>query len=214
MTPSPTPPVQAPPGLADRRTTPAVEVPATLIVGFPPRRLAAVERSWAPARDRLAREMARAGVPLESRHWRWTRKDASAQAGDLLLVAVECRGRIQGLMALQTELRPAARTPGQWVMYVDYIESAPWNLSVAGLQTPRYGGVGKLLIAEAIRVAAGRTVGGRIGLHSLPQTEGFYANQCRMTRVGPDPAYQNLVYFEYPDGDAAVGWLTDMEFSA
>lgn len=212
MNPSPTPPVQLPPWLADRRTTPPASVPATIIVGFPPRRLAAVERSWTPARDQLAREMAAAGRPLESRHWRWTRKDAAAQAGDLLLVAVECRGRIQGLMALKTKLRPSGIDPGRWVMYVDYIESAPWNLNVPGIQEARYGRVGLLLIAQAVRVAAGRTVGGRIGLHSLPQTEGFYANQCRMTRVGPDSAYQNLVYFEYRDGDAK-GWLTDMGFS-
>ena len=37
---------------------------------------------------------------------------------------------------------------------------------------------------------------GRIGLHSLPQANGFYANTCGMTDLGTDPDYGGLRYFE------------------
>ena len=37
---------------------------------------------------------------------------------------------------------------------------------------------------------------GRIGLHSLPQANSFYANTCGMTDLGADPAYEGLCYFE------------------
>jgi hypothetical protein len=43
-----------------------------------------------------------------------------------MLVAVECDGEAQGLMAVLRMPRPA-RLDGQLV-YVDYLESAPWNL--------------------------------------------------------------------------------------
>ena len=37
---------------------------------------------------------------------------------------------------------------------------------------------------------------GRIGLHSLPQANGFYANICGMTDLGADAKYNDLRYFE------------------
>ena len=37
---------------------------------------------------------------------------------------------------------------------------------------------------------------GRIGLHSLPQSNNFYANKVGMTDMGQDEEYQNLRYFE------------------
>ena len=38
--------------------------------------------------------------------------------------------------------------------------------------------------------------GGRVGLHSLPEAEGFYQRQ-KMLEHGPDPEKDDLVYFEY-----------------
>ncbi|MBX9627105.1 MAG: hypothetical protein K2X82_25105 [Gemmataceae bacterium] len=213
MSPSPAPPKQPPPRLVDGRANPPAPVPAAVVRGLPPDRLGDVERAWEPARDALAVAARAAGVPLEHDHWRWTRKDPAVRADDLLLVAVEAGGEVQGLMAVQATLRPAVRTPGRWVLYVDYIEAAPWNLKVPGVQTRRYKAVGTLLIGEAVRLSMGRAAGGRIGLHSLPGVEGFYEGECGMTRVGPDPLYHDLVYFEYPDGVAAE-WLTARGLSA
>lgn len=33
-------------------------------------------------------------------------------------------------MAVENFLRPSVLTPGMWVLYVDYIEVAPWNYRV------------------------------------------------------------------------------------
>ena len=36
----------------------------------------------------------------------------------------------------------------------------------------------------------------RVGLHSLPQADGFYTNTCGMTDLGTDPEHEGLRYFE------------------
>jgi hypothetical protein len=90
------------------------------------------------------------------------------------------------------------------VVYVDYVESAPWNIRGA-TATPRFFGVGTVLIAEAVHLSLEMGLAGRVGLHSLPQAEAFY-NRCRMTRIGPDQAYYDLTYFEFTSQQAS-DWL-------
>lgn len=115
-------------------------------------------------------------------------------------------------MAVETRLRRSALRPQDWVLYVDFIEVAPWNVPVQG-RPPQFAGVGTLLIGEAVRMSMGQTANGRVGLHSLPQAEAFYATTCGMARIGPDAGYNDLVYFEYPD-DAGAQWLTNRGLSA
>jgi hypothetical protein len=57
-------------------------------------------------------------------------------------------------------------------------------------------GVGSVLIGTAIELSKELEFKGRIGLHSLPQANGFYANFCGMTDMGPDSANHDLRYFE------------------
>jgi hypothetical protein len=110
---------------------------------------------------------------------------------------------LQGLMAVLTQSRPATVTEGNVpVLYVDFLETAPWNLK--GLHVrPRFLGVGTVLIAEAVLLSRESGWRGRVGLHSLPQAERFYDVHCQMTRTGPDPQYHDLVYFEYTEDMAA-----------
>ena len=121
-------------------------------------------------------------------------------------------------MAVENFLHMSQLTPPSWVLYLDYIEIAPWNTRVPldrskpAVREPRFGRVGTLLLGEAIRMSLGAVAGGRVGLHSLRQAEDFYA-RCGMTRIGPDPNYYDLVYFEYADGTAAAQ-LTALELSA
>jgi hypothetical protein len=110
---------------------------------------------------------------------------------------------VQGLMAL-LRLPCRARLADGYVAYVDYLESAPWNLK-SSANPPRFFGVGTVLLAEAIRIAAEEGWEGRVGLHSLPQAEAFY-EKCRMTRVGADQNYYDLVYYEYV-GRNGIDWL-------
>ena len=66
--------------------------------------------------------------------------------------------------------------------------------------------MGTLLIADAIRMSVEMGLAGAIGLHSLPQAEAFY-ERIGMKRLGSDPDYHDLAYFEY-DGQEAMKWLT------
>src|SRR5690606_27231869 len=82
------------------------------------------------------------------------------------------------------------------LVYVDYLEIAPWNLRLPDIgQARRYRGVGGVLLREAILQSLDEGFHGRVGLHSLPQSERFYTD-CGMTGMARDAAKQNLLYFE------------------
>jgi hypothetical protein len=183
-------------------------VAAQLYRDYPLQQLESIQEAWAKARERAATEGRAEGLaPLEHEHWDWRNKADSVEAGEHMLVAVECQGEAQGLMAVFRTPRPG-RLGGGPVAYVDYVESAPWNLK--GLTgDPRFLGVGTILVADAVRLSVETSLGGRVGLHSLPQAEAFYETKCRMTRVGPDPGYYDLVYFESTDQQAA-DWLASI----
>jgi hypothetical protein len=209
------------PFLVDTRLAPPNNnVPVILARGHPATQssLDAIERLWAPERVRLAAELAAQGETLESAHWDWRHK-AHRLPHWHCLVTIECEGQVQGIMAVENLLRPSRLSPHASVLYVDYVEAAPWNYRVPqdrtrpAVRVPRYTRVGTLLIGEAIRMSLGVAAGCRVGLHGLPQAEDFYVQRCGMTRIGTDPNYYDLVYFEYPDGVAAAR-LTALELSA
>ena len=83
----------------------------------------------------------------------------------------------------------------QHLVYVEYVENAPWNRGEL-FDQPRYRGVGSILIRAAISLSKELEFHGRIGLHSLPQANEFYANSCGMSNLGADPDYEGLCYFE------------------
>ena len=123
------------------------------------------ETRWADARERAATAGIAAGLaPLEHAHWDWTGKADGVKAGKHLLVAIECGADLQGIMAILRTPRPA-RLTGDHVVYVDYVESAPWNLKGV-VQRPQYLGVGTALIVEAVRISMESGMNGAIGLHS------------------------------------------------
>src|SRR5260370_25615353 len=118
---------------------------------------------------------------------------------------LSCDGKLQGLMKLLTvghtcRLQEQAGKP---IVYVDYLESAPWNikpLMKALGQLPQYSGIGTILLGAAVRKSQEEGFKGRVALHSLPTSEQFYLKACGMTAVGRDPGKQNLLWFEFtPD---------------
>jgi hypothetical protein len=163
--------------------------------------LESIEAKWSEAREQLAIEGL---APAEHSHWDWRNKVDSVEASFHMLIAIECNSEPQGVMAVQ-RLPRAGRLSTESVVYVDYLESAPWNLKGSNSQ-PRYAGVGTVLIADAVRLSREMALGGRIGLHSLPQAEAFYT-RCGMTRVGRDREYFDLSYFEFTN-QQAISWLT------
>lgn len=174
-------------------------VPAVLIDGVTIDEVNAAEALWRPIFDQEAKRMAAENVPVNLRpqhaHWDWRLKH-EATDGLLLyqMFGVEYDGQIQGLMLLQTA-GVFSRIPGQinrGIVYVLFIATAPWN-SPAVVINPRYKFVGSVLIAAAVKISLDFDFKGCIGLHSLPQSEDWYARN--MTDLGIDRK-NNLRYFE------------------
>jgi hypothetical protein len=177
-------------------------VRADLLDGITERQLADWEGEWLPELFNAVQRLHRAGVHRahwpQSRHWDWRRK-ATALLGFLAHqgLSVVCNGMTQGMMVVDTTLH-RCRIPEQErkeLVYVEFIENAPWNRPELR-NPPLYRGVGSILVRAAIALSQELEFKGRIGLHSLPQANGFYANHCGMTDLGLDAAHQGLRYFE------------------
>ena len=173
------------------------------------------QTKWQPALISVLQELDRRGVPVaqwpQSWHWDWRKKTAAVQG--LLAFrgfSVVASGVTQGLA--QVDLTKAAREAsqaGKPLVYIDYLEVAPWNRPDLGPQV-RLRGVGTALLSATVALSEDDGFKGRIGLHSLPQADGFYRNCCGMTDLGPDEAYQGLRYFEMTP-DQAHAFLKEEE---
>lgn len=193
--------------LKDRRTGELVE--AVLIDGVIRAEVEAAEAAWRPIVERKVAQLRETGAPRNSwpehSHWDWRKKHAAIEG----LIAyrmfgLECVGEIQGLMLLSTAGH-VCRIPSQAnkdLVYVDFVASAPWN-STGIVAEPRYALIGSVFVATAIQLSLSEGFKGRIGLHSLPQAEGFYAERCRMTDLGRDGKKENLRYFEMSPDQAS-----------
>jgi len=85
-------------------------------------------------------------------------------------------------------------------VYVDYIETSPFNVKFlmrALGKTPQFPSVGTRLIEAAVRRSMDEGFKGRVALHSLPGSERFYLDVCRMTPLERDPDKHNLLWFEF-----------------
>jgi hypothetical protein len=127
---------------------------------------------------------------------------------------LRCEGRLQGLMRVNS-VSQRCRLPEQHgadCIYVDFIETAPWNQ--ASYSTPqKYGLVGSVLMAAAIHQSLDEGFKGRLGLHSLPQADTWYAQRLGLKDLGLDPdRYQGqLKYFETTP-EIAANILTGVKF--
>jgi len=166
-------------------------------------------RLWRPAfLGRLAGLTSAAEVQaanLQDEHWDWIGK-TSQRSGHLGYesFAVECAGVTQGLMFVKTTAFARLESQkGLDLVYVDLLATAPWNRH-GFTATPTYKGVGRVLLVTAVSYSAELGFRGRLGLHSLPQSESWYRTQCGMTDLGVDPAVPPgvLHYFEMTEVQA------------
>jgi hypothetical protein len=159
-------------------------------------RLRDIERIWRTRRD----ESLFSGV--DDFVWNWENKIEDIESGAMLLSELRCNGMPQGAIAVSTKHCTSRSDVGNQVLYVEYLENAPWNIkgNVAGVS--EYLGVGNLLIAEAVDMSLSRGLNGRIGLHSLPLAEPFYRDRCQFSEFEPDVTESGLVYFEYSEQQA------------
>ena len=157
---------------------------------------------WRPALREALEGLKRAEVPSDrwpqNGHWDWRRKVTYVEG---ILGArtfgVVANGMTQGLMTVDL-VRHFGRAPeqrGKSLVYVEFLETAPWNIrSLTG--SSRFKGVGSALMSAAVALSLEEGFKGRLGLHSLPQADDFYRDTCGMSDFGKDPAYLNLRYFE------------------
>jgi len=189
-------------------------VPAVLCEGLSDQNLKDYEHLWRPLLlDNAIRVLLRL-KPIESTpedmHWDWRNKlVASAQAPLAFReYAIECEGETQGLMQINLGLNNSRLEPGKPLLYVQYVQTAPWNRGKIPNRR-KYALVGTLLLMTAIRVSEEEGFNGRIGLHSLPRAETFYKGRF-MTEFENDITHQNLKYYELNEKSAA-GMLDNMK---
>lgn len=175
-------------------------VDAILHAELKPDVLVSIEGEWGPLRLAAARKHYRAKrMNLIPNHfqWDWGLKSSKLQYLSYRCLGIHYGGKWQGLLMVQTTGK-VARLPndkGKDLIYVDYLESAPWNLATM-VDVPLYGGVGTVLMQAAVQLSYDEGFHGRIGLHALPQSEEFYRDDCGMTFCGNDASYENLAYYE------------------
>ena len=165
--------------------------------------LADWEGEWIPELFKAMQRLRRANVDWrfwpQSRHWSWRNK-ATVLHGMLGKTgfSVVCQGVTQGMMFVDTVTKRCRieTQKGKDLVYVEFLENAPWNRKELLFDPPRYRGIGTVLIGAAIELSKSEGFKGRIGLHSLPQANGFYSNTCGMTDLGPDADHHGLRYFE------------------
>ena len=165
------------------------------------------QQEWRPIVIQAVRELAARGarelIPQHF-HWDWTSKAPQLSVLANTFYGISSEGKLQGLMKLETVGEFCrCRLPeqeGKSLIYVDYVEVAPWNLKplTVGLgKKPRFNAVGSRLIEAAVLKSIEEDCKGRLALHSLPITEVFYLKACGMTAVGRDVAKQNLLWLEF-----------------
>lgn len=166
---------------------------ATLCEGIDERHLKDVEEIWNPALRVLLRW---SGRQEQSSHWNWRAKLRSFRRRQRMRsLAVECEGITQGLMIVDLSRRcRLGSQSGEPMVYVDYVEVAPWNRDVWKPHR-MFGSVGTALFRAAVQLSLDSGYQGRIGLHSLPQADNFY-RRLGMTDLGSDDDYDKLRYFE------------------
>ena len=147
--------------------------------------LADWEDEWVPELSKVLQRLQAYGVERhlwpQDLDWDW-RKKTRLLRGMLARPAfsVVCNGMTQGMMIVDTAMRRCRinSQKGKYLVYVEYVESAPWNRKYL-FDPPRYHGVGTILIRTVIELSKDLEFHGRIGLHSLPQASEFYADKVR-----------------------------------
>ena len=165
------------------------------------------ENLWRPVlvagRARVASPEEAAAINVQDSHWEWVDKAVEAQrimGRDTF--AIECAGQTQGLMLTDVGFGHLPAQRGRELVYVELLATAPWNRRKL-VTDPRYKGVGRILVGTAISLSVELGFAGRIGLHSLPQSESWYRDAGGFTDLGLDPVKQ-MHLFEMTESDAAA----------
>lgn len=193
--------------LKDRQSGQLVE--ATLLDGLDRAEVEGAEGQWIPFLQEQLQKLKARGISKEKwpehSHWDWRQKyEATEGLLAYRMFGIECLSRMQGMMLVKTAGKTCriVSQRNKPLVYVHFLAAAPWNLPSI-VSEPRFALVGSVMIAAAIHLSLAEEFSGRVGLHSLPQADDWYSRGCGMTDLGPDPAVQNLRYFEMTPEQAA-----------
>jgi len=181
--------------------------PARLVREIDDENFADFEQHWRPMlehrRAQFGSPQAAAAGNAQDSHWDWVgkAKDARRTMGQETF-AIECDGHTQGLMLVDlTRFAHLDPHKGRELAYVELLASAPWNRHRT-VASPKYKGAGRLLLAAAVSLSVDEDFDGRIGLHSLAQSESWYREQG-FTDVDYDHV-KKMRYFEMTAAQAAA----------
>jgi len=128
--------------------------------------------------------------------WPWEYKLRQAQQEERFeAYAIEVEGLTQGMLYIETQWHRSGLPQRYQLIYVQAIASAPWN-RVEIEDPPYFAGVGRALLLFARKRSGQIGYQGRVGLHALPGSEGFYHRNA-MPDYGADSEKEGLIYFEY-----------------
>ncbi|MBI1333807.1 MAG: hypothetical protein GC165_13115 [Armatimonadetes bacterium] len=168
--------------------------------------LVEAESKWVPRLRDVYTEMVALGQIERVYVWqsRWKSKDALLNDPNYLIIGIRASNQVQGLAKLIVKGHASKVDGNLPIVYIDFVESAPWNvkryMDAIG-QNQRFKDTGLELLKAAIRHSVDIGCQGRVGLHSLVESEGFY--RCAgMTEHGKDGNKNGLVYFEFATAEA------------
>ncbi len=185
---------------------------ATLVEGMLANDLLLLEGEWKPDKSQIMQALLVKGTNRaewpQSLHWDWARKAPQLLRLDSKGFGIFFDKQWQGAMMTKTIpylSRIKGKDEGKPLLYIDFIEVAPWNWSIPEIgRLGRFKLVGTNLFIRAVRQSEEEGFHGRIGLHSLPQSVPFYTGAFNMTLLGPDPTKQNLLFLELTRENAAI----------
>jgi hypothetical protein len=166
----------------------------------------AAQAEWEPVRKLAIERLHKQGIPFEElpKHWGWDWTRKISRLGDPIFgfYGIEYEGKMQGMLEVAKEgyLSKLPTQKDKPLVYVKYIETAPWNNRILE-PNPKLSGVGARLMAAAMDLSIEEGYTGRLGLHSLPgakkgEPEWFYQTVCRMEPIESERNKEGLLYFE------------------
>lgn len=195
-----------------QRRSDSAFVEASLLDGMVPDDFIIVGNEWALERSEVIQELLTSSFSRhlwpQSLHWDWGRKAPNLSLLESAGFGVACERQWQGVMLTKSASCTARLDPdkGKPLVYIDFLEVAPWNWVIPEIgRMGRFRAVGSTLLWKAVIQSQEEGFQGRVGLHSLPQSEKFY-EKFGMTPLRRDDTKQNLLYMEL-SAEQATGFL-------